>query len=350
MSYIKNTFVNLKDLIIGSVSIIVTIIRQLSIANLRKLYNVEYKGIKEKLKDLKQTNWDLAQYHLVAGNYNDAIMRFKILQNRNYKAMECKYFLGRIYLEKNNSVKAKRYLDQYLATEDNNYRAEAKYCISVINHSDISSIPYRIICNKRDRIALNLERTDIDTSLVNRYQEIIQILRLYMKANVKIFEIGCYIGVLGRIIKETFAGNIQYYFASEIGYEAAGIAREMYLNKKHVYDEIYLFNTISQLLINGDDYSIVLIPDILAYYPDLSHIFISTSSALKTDGIGIIVVRVIKRDLMNEKIKDIEFLHPIEEFRYSYDYVVASAMSSGLQLQNSSDIGDGFELFVFKKI
>jgi predicted TPR repeat methyltransferase len=349
MSYIKNTFTQFKDFTIGSVTIIKSILTQLSVANLKQLFKFEYKDLKAKLADIKGTNWNLAQYHLIAGNYNDAIMRLKILQRNNYRAVESKYFLGRIYLEKNKPLKAKAYLNEYLLTQDSNYRAEAEYCIAVINHSEISIIPHRIICNKRDRVALNLERADLDIGVLNRYYAIIQSLKVEIMPGAKILEVGCYIGVLGRLIKETFPGNIQYYIGSEVGEESAEIAESMYLNDTHVYDKVKLCDQISQLISDQEFYSIILVPDILAYYGDLSHLFIQISASLNVDGIAVILARVVKTNPDLAPSKDIEFLHPIEEFRYSYEYVIRSAISCGLQLKNSNDIGDGFELFVFKK-
>lgn len=350
MSYIKNTFIQFKEFIIGSTTLVTSVIKQLSITNLKQLFTVEYKTLKAQFADLKATNWNLAQYHLVAGNYNDAIMRFKILQTQNYRSIEAKYFLGRIYLEKNNFAKAKVYLYEYLLTKDTNYQSEAEYCLSLIKQDEISMIPNSIISNKRDRIALNLERSSIDIGLLNRYNAIIQILREDIEQGIKIFEVGCYIGILGRILQESFPKSIQYYVGSEIGHEAAEVARTMYFNDIPVYDKIELYDDISQLILNQNVYSIVLIPDILAYYSNLSHIFSNLFTSLKVGGIAIIVARVVKKDPILAQAKDIEFLHPIEEFRYSYDYVINLATSYGLQLKNSNDIGDGFELFIFNKV
>ena len=123
----------------------------------------------------------------------------------------------------------------------------------------------------------------------------------------------------------------------------------MYLNDSPVYDKVTLCDNVSEIASDQGFYSLVLVPDILAYYCDLSHLFIQISNALTGDGIVVILARVVKTDPALALSKDIEFLHPIEEFRYSYEYVIRSAISCGLQLKNSNDIGDGFELFVFKK-
>ena len=350
MSYIKDTFTRFKDFVIYSSTTIKRISNQLSISNLKSLLQVEYIDLKAKLKDIKGTNWDLAQYHFTAGNHNDAIMRFKILQKNNYRLIESNYFLGRIYLEKKDYTKAKTYLNAYLSTQDSNYKSEAQYCMSIINNLEISSIPNSVIINKRDRITLNLEKSSLDITLLNRYSAIIHILKSEINSGAKILEIGCYIGVLGRIIKESFGNNIQYFVGSEIGPEAGQVAEAMHLGETPVYDRVKVCKNISEIAADDAIYSIVLVPDILSYYSDLLHFFVQIFTSLGDGGSAIVVARVIKENNTTESCRDMEFIHPIEEFRYGYEYLVKSAESCQLQLKNSNDIGDGFELFVFKKV
>lgn len=348
MSYIKNTFVRFKEFVLCSTMVITNIITQLSFKNLQEIFRIEYKDFKDKLKDLKATNWELAQYHFIAGNYSDAIMRFKVLQRKNYKLTECNYFLGRIYIEKRAYVKAKIYLDAYILSQDNIYKDEVEYCMSIIKNAQVHTIPHSIVCNKRDRAALNLEKSNIDTFLIDKYNAIIHALKSEISSGAKIFEVGCYIGVLGRIIKETFASNIQYLAASEIAKEAIQVAEAMNINNIPVYDKINLCQEISQVVLDEKNvYSIILIPDIFAYYCDLSKIFINVFASLSVGGVAIIAVRVVKID---DNPRDIEFIHPIEEFRYSHKYVISLASSYNLQLKNSYYIGNDFELFIFKKI
>ena len=344
----KDTFARFKDFLVSSTMTISNIIDQLSFKNLQQVLKVEYIALKERLSDLKSANWELAQYHFTAGNYSDAIMRFKILKSKGYKSIECNYFLGRIYIEKRAYAKAQKYLDLYLSSEDNTYKDEVEYCMSIMQHSQLLTIPNSIIYTKRNRAALNLEKDNIDIMLIERYNSIVHILKSEINPGTKIFEVGCYIGILGRIIKETFGNNIQYYAASEIGKEATEVAHAMHINNTPIYDKIDLCQEISQVILGEKDiYSIILIPDILAYYSDLSKILLNVFASLSIGGIAVIAARVVKID---DDHKDIEFIHPIEEFRYSYEYVLSLAASYNLQLKNSYCIGGDVELFVFKKI
>lgn len=347
MSYIKDTFTRFKDFIINSSTTIKSITRDLSFQNIKNLIVREYYNLKEKFSDLKGTNWRLAQYHFLAGNYNDAIMRFKLLQRNNYRLMDANYFLGRIYIEKGNFVKAKEYLDMYLSTQNGEYINEAKYCLAIINNTEIDTIPESIIKNKRDRVALNLDKTDIDNGLLARYGAIVNAIRSEAIQGTRIFEAGCYIGILGRILCETFDQNLQYLKGSEVGEEALQVASQMYVDSRSAYDEIKLCQTTSDLVSDDGCYSIILIPDILSYYCDLLNILVHAFASLENEGIVVFSLRTIKDDLSEKKF---EFIHPIEEFRYSKLHVVNIANSCGFQLKENYDIDDNFELFVFKKV
>lgn len=349
MSYIKDTFTRFKSFISDIFSATSNVANQLSITNLKNLFKIEYTDLKTKLKDLKGTNWDLAQYHFVAGNHNDAIMRFKILQKNNYKLVESYYFLGRIYLEKNNKKKSSEYLNSYLSSKSTEYRPEAEYCIAVLNNSELSTIPDSIIKNKRNKVALNLERDNMDNSTLKRYYAIINILRSEMNQNEKILEVGCYIGVLGRILRDTFAPNIQYFEGTEIGEKAVEVASGMHIGTSLVYDKITSCDNLSEIVNNTNTYSTVIVPDILSYYSDLPQIFLKLFILLNSSGTGLVVARVTKQD-DNNQAKNVEFIHPVEEFRYAHSYILEIALSCGFQLKESYDIDSGLEAYIFKKV
>ncbi len=346
MSYIKDTFSRFRQFLIDSVDAIKYVLNQLTLNNLKNLLKSEYSDIRLKLSDLKGTNWDLAQYHFVAGNHNDAIMRFKILQKSNYRLLETYYFLGRIYLEKNNKPMAKECLDAYLSSQNKQYQAEAEYCVSILHNAEINTIPSSIIVNKRNRIALNLERSNLDTAILNRYYAVINLLKVVINHNEKILEIGCNIGILGRIIRDTFDSKIQYFEGTEIALKALEVASMMHIGTKALYDKTTFIKDVSCIAESNNTYSMVLMTDILTVYSDLPHLFLKLFIILDNPGTAVVGARVIK----NQICKNIEFIYPIEEFRYSHSYIIETAVSCGFQLRESYDIGDGFEVYVFKKI
>lgn len=351
MYYIKNVFAKFKCFLVESIASIKTILSDLSFKNMKEVVNYEYKSLRRKLADIKGTNWDLAQYHFIAGNHNDGLMRFKLLQMLNYRAMESNYFIGRIYFEKGAYPKAKKHLELYLASQNNEFVAEAEYCMALMSNKKIQVMPKSIILQKRNRIALNLDRSTMDNALLVRYQVILQALKSEIGLSFKVLEAGCYIGVFGRIFRERFADNLQYFAGTEIGRQTAEVARKMHVGTGPVYDNIKVCDDISQIASDGNTYSLVIIPDILMYYSDLPRVFQQVFSSLHEEGAALFVVRIIRKDsAAQEQIEtSVTFINPIEEFSYAYDYVVQSIESVGFKFKTSSDISDEFTLFIVTK-
>lgn len=393
MRYLYESFVRLKNFIIDVLDRFREIFSGMSFKDIGVILKDKYKEIRSQLQDLKGTNWDLAQYHFVAGNFNDGIMRFRMLQRSSYKVVESNYFIGRIYMEKENYIKAKEHLNIYLASNNTEYRAEAEYCIKVMNNQEITSIPISIIKIKRDRLALNLSTAKIDESLLLRYYGIITILKSYLNPSSKVLEVGCYVGVFGRIFRETFAPNIQYFCGTEIGEKAAAVAKEMHSNNKQVYDSIQILNSISDVSNDQNLYSVIILPDILRYCEDITPMFIKIFASLQDNGICVLVTRIFndevpfsfshcfsEDDTGNLKAVEVEkvdevnasdtlsetsmidennvseenstksvFIGAIEEFSHNPKNLVNIAKSSGFQVKLSIQMAGDFALFVLQK-
>lgn len=378
MRYIYESFIRLKNFVIDVVDRFKVIVSGMSFKDIGMILRDKYKEIRMQLKDLKGTNWDLAQYHFVAGNFNDGIMRFKILQRSGYKFVESNYFLGRIYMEKENYIKAKEYLNIYLNSNHTDYRAEAEYCMKVMNNEEITSIPISIIKIKRDRLALNLNSAKIDEALLLRYYGIITVLKTFLNPSSKVLEVGCYIGVFGRIFREAFSPNIQYFCGTEIGDKAAAVAKEMHSNDKQVYDSIQVINTLLDVSMDRNLYSVVILPDILKYCEDLTQLFVKIFASLQDHGICVFVTRIFNDELGfnfshcftednngNLKVAEIEkidenyspdeisiksmFISAIEEFSHNPRNLVSVAKSCGFQVKLSIQMAGDFALFMLHK-
>ncbi len=338
----------------------------------------KYDSIKDKFKDLKGTNWDLAQYHFMAGNFNDGIMRFKMLQRSGYKVMEGNYFLGRIYMEKENYANAKKYLSLYLESNQQEYRIEADYCMSIINNQVISSVPLSIIRQKRDRLALTLDNAKIDQALLMRYYIIITALKSQVNTPLKVLEVGCYVGIFGRMFRECFQTITQYYSGTEIGDKSAKVAQEMHIDNTLVYDNIKTCTDISDIAKDDNSYSLIIIPDIIRYFGDLMVLFIQIFASLQDNGITAFVFRIIKSEkefkfshmctenqntgiqilkienadvgdeVTSDEIEKI-FIGVIEEFCHSPHYIESEARSCGFNVKMSVLMPGDFALFVLQK-
>jgi hypothetical protein len=369
-----NNFSRLKTFLFDAVHRLKGLIGSFSL----NFFKAQYESITNKLHDLKGTNWELAQYHFMAGNFNDGIMRFKILQRAGYKVMEANYFLGRIYFEKNNYSNAKKYLSLYLESQQKEYCVEADYCMSIINNKEISSVPLSLIKQKRDRLALTIESAKTDQALLLRYCIIITALKSQLNGQLKVLEVGCYVGVFGRMFRECFKSIIQYYSGTEIGDKSAKVAQEMNIENMLVYDSLKTCNDIDDIAKDDNSYSLIIVPDIIRYFGDLMILFIQIFASLQEHGITAFVFRMIKNekqfkfshictedentgiqilkiennDVVEEDTPDEKnkiFIGVIEEFCHSPHYVKSIAISCGFNLKMSVGMPNDFALFVLQK-
>lgn len=348
MRNIKESFVKLKDFLYDVSNRLKLIINDLSVDNIKTTIQSEYKEIRGKLSDLKATNWDLAQYHFAAGNLNDAILRFRMLLKSQYKTTEVQYFLGRLYMEKSDYIRAKQHLNLYLAFNDLNYKEEAEYCMNVMSVNEVSGIPKTILKHKRNRLAINLETASIDSALLIRYHDLINVLKEFVNPSCKVLEIGCYIGMFGRILRETFFDNIQYLVGTEIGDKACEIAKMMHIGVTPVYDKVVCYDDLGEMSKNDNVYNLILIPDIVCYYGNLMNLFLNVFASLMEKSICVLIART-NNTIQEIAQKDFSFIGPIEEFRYSKEYVIATAKACGLNVKSDTEVDDDFTLFVFLK-
>jgi hypothetical protein len=75
----------------------------------------EYASIKEKSKNLVETNYKLGISHLEKGNLNDARLRFFIMTKFWPKFYEAHYQLAYILILKEKPLKAKKVLEEVIA-------------------------------------------------------------------------------------------------------------------------------------------------------------------------------------------------------------------------------------------
>jgi len=75
----------------------------------------EYFSIREKTKNLRQTNYDLGMKHLENGHVDEAIIRFKIIRKFWPDVVDAKYQLAYCLVLKEKFKEAKEVLDELLS-------------------------------------------------------------------------------------------------------------------------------------------------------------------------------------------------------------------------------------------
>jgi tetratricopeptide (TPR) repeat protein len=96
----------------------------------------EFFSIKHKLKDLRQTNYDLGLRHIEKGNISDAIFRFRFIKKFWPDHFEAYYQLAYCLLLKNKFYDAKHEIQELLLKNpdyDNNHEKKAQDLLTQIN-------------------------------------------------------------------------------------------------------------------------------------------------------------------------------------------------------------------------
>ncbi len=110
----------------------------------KKYLATEIAEMKEKLKDVPGTNYNLGLYHLKKGNIRDAIMRFKFVLKLNNNNAFAHYYLAQALFLLNKNAEANEHIKQALALKSN--WPEALYAYNKINDNDneINNIPDQV--------------------------------------------------------------------------------------------------------------------------------------------------------------------------------------------------------------
>ncbi len=97
-----------------------------------ELVQEEYFSIREKTKNLRQTNYDLGMKHLENGHIDEAIIRFKIICKFWPDVVDAQYQLAYCLVLKEKFKEAKKVLDQLLS-KNPDYNQKAHDLLGQIN-------------------------------------------------------------------------------------------------------------------------------------------------------------------------------------------------------------------------
>jgi tetratricopeptide (TPR) repeat protein len=97
----------------------------------------EYFSIREKTKNLRQTNYDLGIKHLENGHVDEAIIRFKIIRRFWPDVIDAQYQIAYCLVLKEKFKEAKKVLDELL-NKNPDYDQKAHDLLDHINSSEES--------------------------------------------------------------------------------------------------------------------------------------------------------------------------------------------------------------------
>lgn len=228
----------------------------------------ECQNLRSKLGNIANSNMELGIYHLMAGNYNDAIFRFKLIEKYLEPSNKlASYWLGWCYFLKQNYPKAIINL--------NNAAGEDKLGLSqfILNIDKAESIPSSIYAMCRDIIANKFAENFINSE-VNIPEFMICKLNNIIKnlpENYTILEIGSNIGIVGHEInsrmQEKFILN-----STEISKKMIDSQSILY-PEKNLYSQIINMHPLEYILSAKEKYDIIVSLEGLNFSSELEKVF-----------------------------------------------------------------------------
>ena len=301
---------------------------------------------REKLKDLPGTNYELGIHHMQAGNFFDAIFRFKMVCRFAPDNIDAYYNLGRCYMFRGENEEAKKTLEHVLEKDSKHF--EAKYLLKKIDAPEkLDSIPESIIKETVDIRAGFYEQDFIE----NGYMGSKSLVNMAFKdidaknPNYDVLDLGCGTGACGHVLKKRFLART--VTGVDLSGEMLKLCSKLAIENERVYDNLHEAEISRYLKSEKSKYDMILSDLAMDFIGKLDDYVLSVKNALKEGGWYATVVR-FEDDLEKGYKLNLEF----EDFSYSRKYFVDSFQKAGFKLSSSKEIdmvGDEkVEMLIFK--
>lgn len=287
-----------------------------------------------KLNNLSESNIELGIYHIKKGNLGDAIFRFKLVEkylDLNNK-IAC-YFLGLIYLLKNNHKNSIIYLEK-AGDEDK------VHLLDFVKSIDrIQSVPMPIY-----ELYRNINIDDFSKRFINNIHDVPRILITELNKNVtslpenyKILDIGSNVGLLSYEIHKRLPDNLHI----------TGIEIANQLTKQHdkdLYDKIWHINPLEYLQKNEQKYDLICSLNGFAFTLDIGKIFNNIFGSLNEGGYFAFAVNTDAQNI---------FLSNLLEFKYNNSFLFNVLEENGFEVLSIKEfkleIKNNCSIFICKK-
>ncbi len=299
----------------------------------------EFVALREKLKNVSDSNMKLGIFHLRSGNYRDAIFRFKLVEkylDPNNK-LAC-YWLGWVYFLKQDY---KNSIINLIKARDEDEVNLLQFVKSIDN---VQYVPVQIYALYRDIKASNFvdkiasDTYDIPKTLVLELNEAITSL----PEEYYILELGSNVGILGYEINKRMQEKF-YLTSTEVSSEMIDLQTSFYPDQE-LYDKVLQVPVDEYLLKTKQKYDIICSLDGFAFTSDLKAIFQNVFSVLNQDGYFAFAVRSTQKN---------SFSSALLEFSYDNKQVIGFLREIGFKVLSSKEfnleIKNNYSIFVCKK-
>lgn len=304
-----------------------------------KLDNIksEYHRIRNELKDLKKTNFNLGLEHYNKGNAGDARTRFKMLK---YFAKDIKvldYYIGRTYFEEGDNKNAIKYLQNYRASGDTQFADETTYTLHKMNgeFDKIKDVPLSLVAHYYDLVSDIYNEAFIDDK-ANSPQKIVfemvnrALIDITAPYGHVVLDVGCGTGYIGTLLKSTKVATV--VDGVDISPKMIEKSKSHKVDNLPVYNDLQLCNAIDYLKKTDKEYSIVIASNFIGHYTKPEEFLNLAHAKLKTTGLLAFTFKV------NPSDEKISFNKNSEDFHYNGKYIMSLIMNDNWTLLKSMPI------------
>lgn len=286
----------------------------------------------EKARDITRNNYELGLRHLLLGNLNDAVLRFKLVTWLDPKHALAWYYLGCSYLADNKPVLAQKAFRTCLQLTPD--FAEANYMLAVASKGrmPVSQLPRKMPVTLAkthfEGLAADYNQEQLETQRYQGHMLLTNAARTYLtrgRMNYTVLELGVGTGLVGPLMRDIAVEIIGVDLSPAMLAEAA----KLFANDgRRIYDvliqrELHEYLQAQPL----ESAEIILAANVVSYIGDLQSLFALVAQVLKSGGI----FGFTAEKLAVEQEADFRFDPSAGLFRYSLAYLRQLAAANGLQ-------------------
>ncbi|MES2215204.1 MAG: methyltransferase domain-containing protein [Pseudomonadota bacterium] len=260
----------------------------------QKAYFAEYMdSLRYKLHNLLQVNIDLGIYHINMGNFNDAILRFKLIDKFLSKGdPRVYYYLGWCYLFKGNVPKALKSFEQ-VPNMDN------IGLITFLQNKDNAAVIPREFSKTYKELNIKAEQDRLEAESLNLPHLFVRELRDVVEElpkDCKVLDLGVSLGFIGSEMNKVLPKNYHLTGVESVGWM---VDNALILKEKGVYDAVQNQTIQDFLIAKAEEYDIITSFCSLGFAKNLTECFAQIHRNLKPSGYFAVVLPMREATILN---------------------------------------------------
>jgi predicted TPR repeat methyltransferase len=283
-----------------------------------------------KAREVATNNYNLGQMHLKRGNFDDAVLRFKMVTWLEPKNEQAWYFLGNSYLLADKRPQAVAAYDQAIALRAGH--EEALYMRAIARGSKATAselpvkIPQSLLIKHFEDLAPSYDQAQLTVHKYHGHELMAAATRTQlMKGRVdhEVLDLGCGTGLCGVELRDVAFEMTGVDISEAMIAQAMRRADEK--GKRKIYDAL-IRREVHEFLVDArdDHYDIVLAGKLPIYLGDLAPLFAGVSRILKKGGVFVYTADILEGNA------GFKFNTADARFNYSESYLKSLAQSNGL--------------------